>query len=167
MFQYYRFLSMFSPLAPRAQPSTPCSFLNIIRNHSSRATTMLSFKTKLFSLFRPYTKRLRTQMAAAANRWRPGAAKAGLCATRVCERAPKCGSKFEWWGPSATKFARSSRPIPTRETRFPLFGPTGLHAACWNSNWIHSRMCRGWKYRKNRDPQTNQHCAVGDAYFAL
>ena len=92
----------------------------------------------------------RGEWAAAANRWRPGAAKAGLCATRVCERAPKCGSKFEWWGPSATKFARSSRPIPTRETRFPLFGPTGLHAACWNSNWIHCRMCRGWKYQTKK-----------------
>ena len=35
MLQYYRFLSMFLPLASRAQPSTPCSFPNLILNNSS------------------------------------------------------------------------------------------------------------------------------------
>ena len=35
MFKYYRFLSMFLPLAPRAQPNTPYSLLNLIINHSS------------------------------------------------------------------------------------------------------------------------------------
>ena len=33
MLQFNRFLSMFLPVARRAQPSTPCSFINKIENH--------------------------------------------------------------------------------------------------------------------------------------